>query len=481
MPGTSTSLDTPACLIDGTWIHGGGEALASLNPVDEDAVTNFRTATHGDVSDAVSAARRAAPRWAKATGAERGRLLLEVAAQLEATAPELVGAVVAEVGKPLREAREEVDRGVAILRYHAMSGLDPNGAVIPNPNGDGLVFTMRDPLGVVGLITPWNFPVAIPLWKLAPALAYGNAVIWKPAPAATGVAIKLATLFQKLLPPGVVNLVPGAAETGSALAHAAVHGLSFTGSSENGFNLAQELARTDVRFQAELGGKNASIILADADHKRAASTVVHAAMGFAGQKCTATSRLIVETPVLDEVTALVVHEIRSLRVGLPNAADTDVGPMINRDAVSRVEGFLDRAVAGGAVLLAGGSQRRELGATFFDPTLVGNTRPDSELATTEVFGPVLCIFSAANADEALELANSSRYGLAAAIFTSDLEKGLWFSRNLEAGIVRVNGPTPGVVFSAPFGPRKSSGIGLPEQGKAAQDFFTTEKTVSIAS
>jgi acyl-CoA reductase-like NAD-dependent aldehyde dehydrogenase len=468
----------PACFIAGEWSDGGGERFSSVSPTALDEVVAVRSADAEDVTAAVAAARAAAPGWSRLAPVERQDGLLEVASRLESRSQEFVALVVEEVGKPLREAREEVDRTVDIVRYHAVSALDPSGATIPNPQGRAFVFTDREPVGTVGLITPWNFPVAIPLWKLAPALALGNTVILKPAPPATGIALRLATLFSHL-PPGVFNLVPGEAATGQHLARSDLDGLSFTGSSAVGRVVAAAALDRGVRFQAEMGGKNASVVLADADLERAADVVARAAMGFAGQKCTATSRVIVEEPVADPFIDALVARLEALTVGSPADEETDVGPLIAPAAVARVAGFVERAVAEGGEVAVGGRPVTTLGPSFYEPTLVLDARPESEAAQTEIFGPVLVTLRARDADDALELANSVEYGLAAAVFTRSLEQGLRFGRTLAAGIVRVNGPTPGVVFNAPFGPRGHSGIGLPEQGKAAREFFTLERTVSI--
>jgi alpha-ketoglutaric semialdehyde dehydrogenase len=452
--------------------------ITSINPTTGQELARFRSCSDDDVHAAVETARAAAADWGETPPAVRMEVLLEVAQKIDERFDEFVMAVVDEVGKPVREAREEVARAVAIVRYHATAGLDPSGTTIPSPGGDAFVYTMRRPLGPVGLITPWNFPVAIPLWKLAPALAYGNVAILKPAPQATGVARLVEQQFASV-PTGVVAILPGGVETGQALARAPLRALSFTGSTAAGTAVAHEAIRTGARYQAEMGGKNASVVLADADLEFAAATIAAGSMGYAGQKCTATSRVIVEERVADRFAELLADEIVSLKVGNPAEEETDVGPLIEPSAVARVTGFVERALATGAHLVLGGRALPELGECFFEPTLVADVDPDAELALTEVFGPVLALLRARDADEALSLANRSPYGLAAAVFTRHLDLGLRFAERLEAGVVRVNGPTPGVVPNAPFGPTKASGIGFAEQGKAAREFFTEERTVSV--
>lgn len=452
--------------------------LASWNPTTGGLVESFTAAGSDEVRDAVGAARRAAGDWGATSAAQRNDALLAWADRIAEAEPSLVDAIVDEVGKPIVEAREEVRRAVSIVRYHAAAALDPSGATIPSTGDDGLVFTTSDPLGSVGLITPWNFPAAIPVWKLAPALGYGNTVVWKPSPHATACALRLVELLDHL-PAGVVNLVLGDADVGRLVLQAPLDGISFTGSTGAGREAARLAVETGSRFQAELGGKNASVILADADLDRAVSTVVGAAFGFAGQKCTATSRVIVEASVAERVRALLVERVRGLRVGDPRDESTDVGPLIDASAVSRVGAFVGRAIDDGSIVLTGGEPRPELGASFYAPTVLDRVEPGSELARTEIFGPVLAFFEADDASAALERANETDYALSAAVFTSDLGRALEFARSLRAGLVRVNGATSGVPFAAPFGPFGASGIGLPEQGKAARRFFTRERTIGV--
>jgi acyl-CoA reductase-like NAD-dependent aldehyde dehydrogenase len=478
MPVHAAGTPTATSFVNGAWRVGRGETLRSLNPATGAEVIAFHAADATEVGEAVNAARAAAPEWAGTSPLERQALLLDVAARIEAQEDELVSAVVAEVGKPIREAREEVQRGAAIVRYHAAVSLDPRGETIPSPAGDAFVYTVQRPLGPVGLITPWNFPVAIPLWKITPALAYRNTVVLKPAPHATAVARKLVSLFSDF-PKGVANLVSGGAETGQALARSSLRGLSFTGSTAVGTAVGHLAIESGARYQAEMGGKNASVVLADADVDQAAATIASAAMGYAGQKCTATSRVIVERGLAREFSEALVESIRALRVGQPPEEATDIGPLIEPAAVERVAGFVQRAKAAGARLLIGGDRLPEFGEGYFAPTLLGDVAPESELACTEVFGPVLALLVARDEQHALELANSSSYGLAGALFTRSLERGLRLAERLEAGVVRINGPTPGVVFNAPFAPTKASGVGSPEQGKAAKEFFTEGRTVSV--
>ncbi len=458
----------------------GTSILASWNPMTGELVQSFVAATDDDVVAAIAEARRSARFWSSASALQRHDALLVWAQRLADAEPSLVDAVVEEVGKPIVDAREEIRRAVSIVRYHAASALDPTGATIPSPGSDDLVCTVRAPLGSVGLITPWNFPAAIPVWKIAPALAHGNSVVWKPSPRATGLALRLTELLDHLAP-GVVNVVLGDADVGLAVARAPLDGLSFTGSTTAGRAVARLALETGARFQAELGGKNASVILADADLDHAVSTVVGAAFGFAGQKCTATSRVIVEAPVAAAVRERLVARTRGLRVGDPRDENTDVGPLIDAASAHRVEATVAGAVADGGEILVGGHSLADHGPAFFAPTLVEHVGLASDLARAEIFGPVLAFFEAADTDSALELANDTDFALSAAVFTRNLGLALEFGRRLQAGVVRVNGPTSGLAFNAPFGPFKASGIGTAEQGKAARHFFSRERTISFVA
>lgn len=470
---------TESNLVAGTWTSGGGATLRSANPTTGETLLEFQELTAAEVDAAVSGARVGAPEWAATPPVERAAILNRVADRLEAATDEFGALIVAEVGKPIREAREEVVRSVAILRYHAQAALDPHGDTIPDAGNQSLLLTEREPLGAVGLITPWNFPLAILIWKLAPALAYGNAVVVKPAPHAALVAARAIRLFADLLPCCALTLTQGGAAVGAAVASAGLDGISFTGSTGAGLRVAKATLDNGTRYQGELGGKNASVVLPSADLDLAVATILRASLSFSGQKCTATSRVIVEQSVAEEFTTKLAVAFAAVVVGDPADERTDFGPLIDAESVARVRGFVERAVADGAEVLAGGHPLPDCGPAFFAPTLLAGVDPDSEVARTEIFGPVLSLLTVDGADAALRAANDTDYGLAAAVFCRDLGDALRFGRQLAASSVRVNGATPGVPFNAPFGPWKMSGIGLPEQGKAAQHFYTRERTLSI--
>jgi acyl-CoA reductase-like NAD-dependent aldehyde dehydrogenase len=455
--------------------------ISSTNPADAGDVIGVFVPCGGiDVDRAVTAANAAAPGWAGAPGQARADALGRVATRIDANADELAALVCREVGKPIVEARGEVARTAAILRYHAQAALDPDGETFPPADGRSLLLTRRRPRGVVGLITPWNFPLAIPAWKLAPALAYGNACVWKPSPLSPACAEALVACFEPELPEGAVRLVQGGTDAGVALAgHAGLGAISFTGSAAAGASVARQAADRGVAVQCEMGGQNASIVLADADIGRAAATIARAAMGYAGQKCTATSRVIAERAAAAELREALVAEVQSLVVQNPADAACEVGPLITGEARSAAAAAVERAAASGARVLTGGTPL-EGGGHYLAPALVEVADPAAELAQEEVFAPVAAVIEARDAAHAVELTNGVRYGLSTSIFTRDLDRVLELAGRLDTGLVRVNQPTSGVDLHAPFGGEKASGVGPREQGKAARELYTSLRTILVS-
>jgi len=448
--------------------------ITSTSPADPAQVLGaFSVAGAAAVGAALDAARAAAGDWGRGPAAARAAALHDAAEAVRAAGDDLVDLIVAEVGKPLAEAREELARGVAILRYHAQGALDPDGATYPSADGRTLLMARRYPLGVAGLITPWNFPVAIPLWKAAPALAAGNAVVWKPSPEAAAVADRLGGILATVLPDGVLAVVQGGGDTGAALVDGA-DAVSFTGSVGVGMRVALAATGRGIPVQAEMGGLNASVVLPDADLARTAATVAAAAMGYAGQKCTATSRVVVVGDPAPFTDALVAA-VESLAVGDPADAATVVGPVIREDAADAV---VAAAAAGGTV--ATGGRRLDRPGWFVAPTVVTGVDAHSDVAQREVFGPITAVLGVADADEAVRVTNGVEYGLVTALFTRDLDRALDLARRFDTGMVKVNAPTSGVDLHAPFGGEKRSSIGPREQGKAARDFYTSTRTVAIS-
>lgn len=460
-----------------------GDGIPDLNPSDaSDIVGTVPSGSAGDVDAAVSAAAEALPAWRRTTGPARADHLYRWADAISARSDELARALSREVGKPIGEAHGEVGRCVVILRYYAGEAVRSIGDVVPAQAAGALQFTLREPLGVVGLITPWNFPIAIPLWKAAPALAFGNTVVLKAAEQASHMAVLLAeTAAAAGLPPGVFNVVLGdGAVVGNALLRAEdVRAISFTGSTGVGAHVAAVCAERNIRYQTEMGGKNVVIVLPDADLDLAAKLTAAGAMRYAGQKCTATSRAVVANGVADAFLERVQAEVERMPLGPVDDAASAIGPLISEQARERVL----RAVADvGDACVRGGvasADDRFVRGFFIEPTIIRDVDPSSDLAQDELFGPVLATFAVADLDEAIEIANRTRYGLSASLFTRDLGAALSYISRIEAGLIRVNGDTTGVDPHAPFGGLKSSSSGSREQGSAARDFYTEYRTVQI--
>jgi aldehyde dehydrogenase (NAD+) len=451
--------------------------ITSVSPQDpSDIVGTFAEAGAPGVTRAAQRAALAARDWAAAPAATRAGALTAAAAAVDQRADELTELVIREVGKPRSEARGEVARGVAILRYFAQQALLPDGETIPAADPATLLLLRHRPVGVAALITPWNFPVAIPLWKAAPSLAFGNATILKPSEAAAATAVLLQEIIGPCLPDGAFQVVQGGKETAQPLIdHPSVAAVSFTGSVPVGRDIVARAASRGCRVQAEMGGQNPSVVLADADLDQAAAAIAYAMMGYAGQKCTATSRVIVARPVYDEFAARLVAAVEDLRVLDPADPATLVGPVIadaaRQKALTAVGASAGRVLTGGKALDAPGY--------YLAPTLVELPEPAGPLATEEVFAPVAALLQAGSADEAVDIANGVAYGLSAAIFTRDLGHALRLADRLEAGLTRVNAPTSGVDFNAPFGGLKESSYGPREQGLAARAFYTETRTTLI--
>jgi aldehyde dehydrogenase (NAD+) len=451
--------------------------ITSRNPHDPaDVLGEWQPAGEAGVAAAVDRAAAAAPGWAGTPAPARSAALTAAAAALESRAAEVTELVIREVGKPRSEAAGEVARGVAILRYYAQAALLPDGDTLPAASPGALLMARHRPVGVVGLVTPWNFPVAIPLWKAAPSLAFGNATVLKPSEESSAVALLLAEILAPRLPSGVFQVVLGAGETGRALTgHPGVAAVSFTGSVPAGRDVVARAAGRGARVQAEMGGQNASVVLADADFERAATAIAYAAMGYAGQKCTATSRIIVEDAAYGKFRDQLVAAIAGLGVLDPAQDGTLVGPVISAEAR---DSALAAVGASGGTVLAGGTALDEPGF-YLAPTLVELESPAGPLATEEVFAPVAALLRADSAEAAVRIANGVRYGLVTSLFTQDLGRALRLSDQFDAGMVRVNAPTSGVDFHAPFGGAKQSSYGPREQGLAARDFYTETRTVTI--
>ncbi len=472
--------------IGGEWVAAkSGATFERRNPADtRDIVGKYADSGAEDVAAAVAAARAALPMWRKLAPDARAQFLYRAADILARRKDEVASALTREEGKTLMESGGETGRGVVLLRYYAGEGLRIGGDVIPSVNPNALFFTERVPLGVVGLITPWNFPVAIPLWKIAPALVYGNTVILKPSELAPHTAHLLAEVFAEAgLPAGVFNLIQGRGTAGAALSGAnGVDGISFTGSAVTGKKVALACVERGAKYQLEMGGKNPVIILPDCDMEQAVTLTVQGAMRSSGEKCTATSRAIVTEEVADEFTARLVEKVKSLKLGPGTDKDAYLGPVITSEAQQKILGYIEKAKSEGAELLCGGGvpTGEEFAQGFYiEPTVFAGVTPQMTIAQEEVFGPLLTVIRVADFDAALTVANDIAYGLSASLFTSNLGNALRFAREIEAGLIRVNGETAGVEPQAPFGGMKGSSSFSREQGQAAKEFFTQIKTIAF--
>jgi acyl-CoA reductase-like NAD-dependent aldehyde dehydrogenase len=473
--------------IGGEWVASeSGKTFESRNPSNtNEVIGEFASSTKSDVDAAIQAATDAFPAWRDTNAIARSVILLKAAEILASRQAEIGKELAREEGKTLKEGVGETGRAIQILRYYAGDAQQPNGEHYPSMNPDTLLYTTREPLGVVGVITPWNFPIAIPAWKIAPALAFGNTVVFKPASATPLLAARFVeALADAGLPAGVLNLVTGSASTiGDPLVEDdRVAAISFTGSSEVGRKLAVTAAKRGAKIQLELGGQNPAIVLADADMNHALQHVMTGAMWSSGQKCTATSRAIVHRSIADEFTQKLLDKIQGLKVGDPLDEATHLGPVISAEAADNVVAGANKAKKDGSELLAGGVRLTDDGREngyFVAPTLFANVDPTSHLGQEEIFGPIMGVIPVDDMDQAIEIANSVKYGLSASIFTRDLGRALQFARKIQAGIVHINSETPGAEPQVPFGGYKGSSSYSREQGKSARDFYTQVKTVYI--
>jgi aldehyde dehydrogenase (NAD+) len=467
--------------VGGEWVPArSGNTYEKRNPASpSDVVGEFPASGAEDVDAAVGAAADAFPTWSGLPAATRAAVLMRAADAVEARVEEMAADMTREMGKPLREARMESARTAAIFRFFAGEAWRPKGELYEQSATGSSLYTLRRPVGVVALITPWNFPAAIPAWKLAPALVYGNTVVLKLAQEAplTGLHIA-AALDEAGIPPGVLNVVIGrGAEVGTPLVrHPKVNAISFTGSVAVGHQVRDEGTALGKRVQLELGGQNPLIVMADADLARAVEAAYAGAFWSAGQKCTATRRIYVEAPVYDEFRRRLLERIESGKVGDPADPATEVGPLVNEKQLHDVLAAIERGKSEGGKVLAGG-ERLDDEAYLVAPTLFEDVADDAMLSCEEVFGPVTSLYRFGSLDEAIERANAVELGLSAAIFTSSLQSTEEFVKRAEAGVLHVNSQTAGADVHVPFGGIKGSGFGPHEQGRAALEFYTEVVTV----
>jgi acyl-CoA reductase-like NAD-dependent aldehyde dehydrogenase len=482
----SETVEAPARASLGIYSGGewrsarSGETYEKRNPMrPSEVVAEVPACDEADVDAAVAAAADAFAGWAATPAPQRGNVLIKVADVVEQRVEQIAVDMTREMGKPLREARMEAARAAAILRYFAGEGYRPLGELFQQTASGGPVYTVRRPLGPVGLITPWNFPAAIPMWKAAPALAFGNTVVLKLASDAPLTGLRLAECFAEAgLPAGVLNVLTGSgSKVGSALVRdPRVRAISFTGSVPIGRSVRDEATRLGKRVQLELGGHNPLIVMADAKLDAAVEAAYAGAFWSAGQKCTATRRIYVQEPVYDEFRQKLLDRIAAGKVGDPADPEIEVGPIVNETQLRDVLAAIERGRSEGGRVIAGGGRSDDEGY-MVEPTLFEDVRDDAFLSCEEVFGPVTSLYRFGELDEALRRANAVEFGLAASIFTQSLEAVQRFVGELQAGILRVNSQTAGAEVHVPFGGVKSSGWGPHEQGRAALEFYTEVVTV----
>jgi aldehyde dehydrogenase (NAD+) len=478
---TTTTYDG-ALLINGEWEQTSA-TTEDRDPGTGAILAELSRGTADDLARAVAAARRAQPEWGRKAAGTRAKFLLEAADSLESDSGAWAELMCREMGKPLQESKIESLRAAAILRFFAGEAHRPFGEHYEADAADTWLFTRRQPVGVVGVITPWNFPAAIPAWKLAPALVFGNTVVAKFADDAALTSMRLARALQDAgLPPGVLNVVTGpGSEVGAALVeHPEVDAISFTGSTEVGHGILRVASKSATKVQLELGGHNPVIVRADADLNSAVAAVALGAFASAGQKCTATRRVYVDRSVYDDFVKLLSERARKLRVGYGLDEGTEMGPLVNESQLQGVLEALERAAKEGQ--MQGGRRLTEgdfSSGCYMSPAVLTDLPHDSELACEEVFGPAVAVWPVDGDQEALALANRTTYGLSAALFTRDLNAAKSFIEGIEAGIVHVNSQTAGAEVHVPFGGLAGSGYGPHEQGRAAQEFYTEQKTVYL--
>ena len=471
--------------IAGQWAEGA-EMRRNINPSDlDDLVGEYAHADAAQTEAAIAAARAAFPAWSRGPLQARADALDRIGAELLARKDELGDLLAREEGKTLPEAAGEVARAGQIFRFFAGEVVRSPGEHLPSVRPGVEVDITREPLGVVGIITPWNFPIAIPAWKIAPALAYGNCVVFKPADLVPGSAWALAEIISRSgLPAGVFNLVmgPGSRVGQTLLAHENVAAISFTGSVNTGRRVLAAASERFAKVQLEMGGKNPLVVLDDADLATAVNCAVQGAYYSTGQRCTASSRFIVQQGILPRFNEAIIERLRHLKVDNARAAGTDIGPVVDEAQLQQDLSYLDIGRSEGARLAFGGRvlERRTRGH-YLEPALFLDADPGMRIAREEIFGPVACVIAAKDFEHALALANDTEFGLSAGVCTTSLKHATQFKREAQAGMVMVNVPTAGVDYHVPFGGRKGSSYGSREQGRYAAEFFTTVKTAYTAA
>ncbi len=471
--------------IGGRWQPArSGATFESIDPATGEVLGVCARSGIEDVADAVAAAREAFPRWRKVPAPRRAEILFRAAEILVRRKEELARLMTREMGKVLLESRGDVQEAIDMTYFIAGEGRRLHGYTTPSEMPNKAAYCIRQPVGVVGVITPWNFPLAIPSWKIIPALVCGNTVVFKPAPEVPICAVKFVEVLEEAgLPAGVLNLVLGGDETGAALVdHPDVALISFTGSTEVGLRVAEKCAARGKRVSLEMGGKNAAIVLDDADLDLVADALTWSAFGTTGQRCTACSRVLVHPKVHGDVAEVLVDRARRLRLGHGLDPQTDMGPLVSQAQLERVERYVNVGREEGAVILVGGERAVGDGLErgfFFQPTVFDRVQPGMRIAQEEIFGPVTDLIRVESLEEAVEVVNGVRYGLSASIFTRDVNRAMRAIEDIQTGIVYVNHGTIGAEVHLPFGGTKFTGNGHREGGLQVLDVFTEWKAVYI--
>jgi acyl-CoA reductase-like NAD-dependent aldehyde dehydrogenase len=482
---TTVSVQTYKILINGEWVDSAsGETFSNSNPADlNDIVGRFQSSVEEDVVKAIESADQAFQTWRYASPSKRAEILYKAADLLESKLEQYAEELTREEGKTLASSRMEVKRSAQTLRYYASEGLNISGDTLPSDDPTTFIYTKKEPMGVITVITPWNFPISIPVRKIAPALVSGNTVVFKPASDTPLIALRLVEcLHDAGLPAGVINFVTGSAsKTGTPLVtHPAVKAVTFTGSTSAGEKINRSV-RLSTRVQLELGGKNPLIVMDDADIDQAVELTIKGGFELTGQACTGTSRVIIMESVHDKFIDKLVEKTKNLTIGNGLQKGIEVGPLANESQLKNVLDYIGIGKQEGAELVFGGERISdgEMGNGFYiQPAVFVNVTPKMRIAQEEIFGPVVSVIKVKSFKEAMDIANDVEYGLSAAICTSDHNRIQYFINNVHSGVVKVNRPTTGVAYNAPFGGVKmSSTATYRESGRGALDFYTQIKTV----
>ncbi len=473
--------------IGGEWIESASaKTVLNLNPANtEDVLGTVRLATRDEARRAVEAASEAFRVWRATPAPTRGRIVNRAARLMEDDKENLAQLLTREEGKTIGESRGELQRAINVTEFCAGEARRLNGETIQSELPSNFAYTIKQPIGVVACITPWNFPVAIPIWKLAPALVAGNTVVFKPATLTPATAVRLVEIFEEAgIPKGVLNLIIGnGSEAGDEIInHRAVRAISFTGSNEIGLRLYEQASRRGAKVQCEMGGKNPVIIMEDADLDLAVESTAQGAFGSSGQRCTATSRAVVIESIADEFVARLNARAQSLRLGAGSDPNTDIGPSVDESQFNTVLRYIDIGREDGASLVCGGARASVDGLSkgyFVQPAVFDYVTTDMRIAREEIFGPVLSVLRVKDFDQAMQAANDSEYGLSSSIFSNDATRIFRFVDEIETGMTHINSPTTGGEAHIPFGGIKATGIGDREQGSTALDFYTELKVVYV--